>query len=170
MFEKIGMIIRDMFDVYGKRIRYFILISLLFTVAASLLATNESIKFTFENTISFFSTLMVIEIAFFGIFFSGSDNNEKARKMIVNEDEDISYYQSLLVKNFNSIFLKMINIILAYIINIFGLTTLKSVILFENWNLEIKIGFYLIFYFLFIYTIIIMTDLIVSIYFFLWKS
>lgn len=172
-FKKIGIINRDIIEVYKpKKILKFILISLIFVVLGSLRATDDVVKELYSNILGLFSVLIVVEIAFFGLFFSENPTNIKAKKFIINTEENISYYQSLVVKNFHSITLKIINIVLIYMLQLFNLALTSKNVAISSHGIcfSFKVGPYLLFYFLFTYALIVMMDLVVSIYFYLWKN
>lgn len=173
LLEKIKIIFRDVTDVYGmKKILKITTLSLLLSFIGAFRATDTIIEKLYSSIFGLFSILIVVEIAFFGLFFAESIVNRKAKEFIVNKEENITYYQTLVTKNFYSISLKMTNIVVIYILQIFDLkfSVHDTVITFLGKVFPIKLGAYLFFYFLSIYTLIVMVDLIVTIYFYLWKN
>ncbi|MCJ8341403.1 MAG: hypothetical protein MJH09_00860 [Cetobacterium sp.] len=173
LLKKIKIIFRDVTDTYGtKKFFKMIIISLVFSFLAAFRATDKTIEELYSSIFSLFSILIVVEIAFFGLFFAENMINKKAKEFIINKEENITYYQTLVAKNFYSISLKMTNIVLIYILQIFNLKfSIYNIMIFIfKREFALKIGFYLFFYFLSIYTLLIMLDLIVTIYFYLWKN
>lgn len=170
--SKISTMIRDVRIVYGKRLLSFLAVAFIVTFPSVFRINTETLKSVYGNTVGFFTALIVIEIAFFGIFYSGSQINKEAKNKLFNIEENMSYYQRLLIKNYHSIFIKFTTIFLAYLSQMYNVMELCWTYgPFEKFNIpEIKLGVYYVFYMLAIYSIVVTIDLVTTVYYFLWRS
>ena len=136
--KKIYFIIKHIKEIYGiKKMLFFYIPSLLI----SAFPRKEEI---FEPAFSLFTALIVVEIAFIAIFYSGSNGVERAKNFSMNNtmNKKTNFYHYLLVKN-GSIKIFLMNVNFGYDDFIFSLI---------------------------IYSIIITLDLMVSMYYFLWGN
>ncbi len=156
MGRKILFLLKDIKNIYKKNIFYYFLASLIFSYSIS----KENSKI-FSSTSNLFSALLVIEIAYIAIFYSGTEGTKKAKAQEYNKSKKISFYDYLLVKNYFSILLKFLVIFLLYIIEIYNIFNFSvSIFIFDIsiYNTVIGIAFL---------SIIITVDLVVSMYYFL---
>ena len=106
-----------------------------------------------------------MEIAFIAIFYSDSTGTKKAKEYEWKKigEEKLTFYYYLLVKNYHSLIVKFIVLILIFSMNIYNI----------NW--EFKISFLVINYenlvfSMIVYSILVTLDLMLSMYYFLWGS
>lgn len=173
--NNVSRMIRDVRIVYRYKILLFLGAAILISLPSIFRTDTETLKSVYSNTVGFFTALIVIEIAFFGIFYSGSQINKEAKDKFFNKKENMTYYQRLLVKNYHSIFIKFSTVFIAYLFQMYNIMEIGIKIKpFENnyflSNLEINLGVYYLFYMLAIYSIIITLDLVTTVYYFLWRS
>ncbi len=165
LFKKINMMLYDIKIAYPlKSVLIFLAIAIFFSFLSIFRYEEKNIKEIIADTISFFSALTVIEIAFLSIFYSGNKGTEKAKKEYYNSQEEMTYYHYLLVKNYFSIAIKFGTIFIVFISRIFNISELVL-----NFN-GVIIGFYNIVYIFIILSLLITVDLVVSMYYFLWGS
>lgn len=148
------------FLVYKKKQLIF---SLIISLILSLPLSIKNVSF-FENTGNFFNGILVIEIAYIAIFYSGTTGTEKAKRLIVDHSKKFNYYHYLLVKNYFSVLTKFLVLILIYIINIYNIPNIGFKIFIFN------ISVYNFIQTLAVCAIITTIDLILSMYFFLWGN
>lgn len=156
MGRKILYLFKDVKDIYKKNIFYYFVVSLILSCSIS----KENGKI-FSSTSDLFSSLLVIEIAYIAIFYSGTEGSKKAKAQEYSKSKKISFYDYLLVKNYFSILLKFLVIFLLYIIEIYNIFNYSiSIFIFDIsvYNTVIGIAFL---------AIIITVDLVVSMYYFL---
>lgn len=161
--KKLRHIYKHFLLVYTKKQIFF---SLIFSLILSLpLSTKE--KFL-ENIGSFFNGLLVIEIAYIAIFYSGTKGTERAKQLILDKSKNFNYYHYLLIKNYFSILIKFFILLLAYVITAYNISNIgfKYILLgivlhFELYNLIQMFT---------ICGILTTVDLILSMYFFLWGN
>ncbi|MDX8337351.1 hypothetical protein [Candidatus Cetobacterium colombiensis] len=173
--NKVSRMIRDIRIVYGCKLFSFFGIAFMISLPSIFRTDTEVLKSIYSNTVVFFTALIVIEIAFFGIFYSGSQINKEAKDKLFNKKENMTYYQRLLVKNYHSLFIKFSTVFIAYLFQMYNIMEFyKKIKPFENnsflLDLEISIGVYYLFYILSIYSIIVTLDLVTTVYYFLWRS
>ncbi|BET14730.1 MULTISPECIES: hypothetical protein [Fusobacterium] len=156
--DKLWYFIKHAKDVY----KYKILIYFLIGFVLSLIPRENKI---FNSASSLFSALIVVEIAFIAIFYSDSTGTKKAKEYEWKKigEEKLTFYYYLLVKNYHSLIVKFIVLILIFSMNIYNI----------NW--EFKISFLVINYenlvfSMIVYSILVTLDLMLSMYYFLWGS
>ncbi|PID67138.1 MAG: hypothetical protein CR959_01720 [Fusobacteriales bacterium] len=149
--NKIYFLMKHVKDIYGSK---GVLKFLIPSVLISLIPRENDI---FEAATSLFTALIVVEIAFVAIFYSGSEGVKKAKeKSMVNfAGEKSSFYHYLLIKNYHSLFIKFIVLFLLFLMKIY------------NINL---IGYNSFIFSLIIYSVLVTLDLMISMYYFLWGS
>ena len=155
---RISFFIKHTKNTYGLKILVYFLIGFFL----SLIPRKKEI---FDPVFSLFSSLIVIEIAFIAIFYSGGDGTKKAKEHEWKKfgEEKVSFYHYLLVKKYHSLIMKFIVLLLVFAINIYGI----------SWEFKIsffKIGFEELIFSLIVYSILITLDLMLSMYYFLWGS
>lgn len=151
---------RHFFIVYKKK---EIIFSLIFALILSLPLNIGNTEFL-KNITDFFQGILVIEIAYIAIFYSGTSGTEKAKKLIINSSRGFNYYHYLLIKNYFSILIKFFVLLLIYTVSVYNITDFG----FSFWILNIK--FYNLIQTLSICAILTTVDLILSMYFFLWGN
>lgn len=148
------------FMVYKKK---EIILSLIFALILSLPLCITEVEFL-EKTGSFFEGLLVIEIAYIAIFYSGTSGTEKAKKLIINSSKGFNYYHYLLIKNYFSVLIKFFVLLLIYIVTVYNVNNFGlsyGIFNFKIYNLIQTLS---------ICAILTTVDLILSMYFFLWGN
>lgn len=155
---------RYFFIVYKmKSIFLSILISLILSLPLCIKKDNF-----LDNIGSFFNGILVIEIAYIAIFYSGTKGTERAKQLIINHHNNFNYYHYLLVKNYFSILIKFFVLSIIYIINIYNISNIG--VEYNLFNINLYISIYNFIQMLSICAILTTMDLILSMFFFLWGN
>lgn len=155
---KVGFILCKVQEVYSKS---FFILSFFISLLVAYFFSHEIVKETF----SLFSSLIVIEIAYIAIFYSGGSGTKKARNQKwKTKNGEMNFYHYLLIKNYFSLLLRFF--LLA------SLFVAKNMIPEEPDILIPKLKNYSIMFaaFLAIFSIIVTFDLMISMFYFLWRS
>ncbi len=166
--NKLKDFLRDVRIIYGKRILFYLFFSTIISLLSSLGYNKENIKEVYSSTFSFFTGLIVIEIAFFSIFISGIESVKQAKEKLVNSDEGITLYHQLLVKNYTSLMIKFFTVFILYLFKMFNLE--NSFYKLEICKKIFILGTYNLIYIFVIFSVIVTLDLVLSIYYLLWKK
>lgn len=97
---KVGFILSKVQEVYNKLFFFF---SFFISVLGAYFFSYKIVKETFP----LFSSLIVIEIAYIAIFYSGGSGTEKARNQKwKTKNGEMNFYHYLLIKNYFSLLLR----------------------------------------------------------------
>ena len=122
-------------------------------------------KIIVEKSFNLFSSLIVIEIAYIAIFYSSGKGTQKAKQQEWKSKKGkINFYHYLLIKNYFSLLVRFLLLILLFISE-----NLLSDI--DNLSISKYIEYFIKFSsFLAIFSFIITFDLMISMFYFLWGN
>ncbi|MDK4482054.1 hypothetical protein MWG07_12405 [Fusobacterium necrophorum] len=155
---KVGFILSKVREVYNGS---FFFLSFFGSLFVAYFFSSEIV----EETFPLFSALIVIEIAYIAIFYSGGSGTEKARNQKWKiKNGEMNFYHYLLIKNYFSLLLRFFLLALLFITK--NMIPEGPDILLS----KLKSYFIMITASIAIFSIIITFDLMISMFYFLWGN